>query len=60
LFKNKGAKRFKSSKVRVTVLCCAKMKGEKRDPLVIVKVKKALYFKAVESLAVDCYSKANA
>jgi hypothetical protein len=35
LFKNEGAKGFKSSKERLTVLCCANMKGEKRDLLVI-------------------------
>jgi len=39
LFKNESAKGFKSSKERVTVLCCANMKGEKRDLLVIGKSK---------------------
>ena len=39
LFKNESAKGFKSSKERVTVLCCANMKGEKRDLLVIGKRK---------------------
>jgi hypothetical protein len=34
LFKNESAKGFKSSKERVTVLCFANMKGEKRDLLV--------------------------
>jgi hypothetical protein len=37
LFKNEGAKGFKFSKERVTVLCCANMKGEKRDLLLIEK-----------------------
>jgi hypothetical protein len=39
LFKNEGAKRIKSTKVRVTVLCCANMKAEKRYLPVIVKSK---------------------
>jgi hypothetical protein len=29
MFKNEGAKGFKSSKEQVTVLCCANMTGEK-------------------------------
>jgi hypothetical protein len=37
LLKNKGAKEFKSLKERVIVLCCANMKGEKRDLLVTGK-----------------------
>jgi hypothetical protein len=39
LIKNEGAKMFKSLKVRVAVLCCANMKGEKRDLPLIVKSK---------------------
>jgi hypothetical protein len=39
LFKNESAKGFKSSKEGVTVLCCANMKGEKRDLLVTGKSK---------------------
>jgi hypothetical protein len=39
LFKNECAKRFKSSKERVAVVCCANMKGENRDFLVIGKKK---------------------
>jgi hypothetical protein len=39
LFKNESAKGFKSSKERVAVLFCANMKCEKRDLLVIGKVK---------------------
>jgi len=35
LFKSESAKGFKSSKERVTVLCCVNMKGEKRDLLAI-------------------------
>jgi hypothetical protein len=37
VFKHESAKGFKSSKERVTFLCCANMKGEKRDLLVIGK-----------------------
>jgi hypothetical protein len=44
LFKNESAKGFKSSKEQVTVLCCANMKGEKRDLLVIGKSKKSSMF----------------
>jgi hypothetical protein len=39
LFKNESANGFKSSKQRVRVLCCAKIKGEKRDLLVTGKLK---------------------
>jgi hypothetical protein len=39
LFKNKALKGFKSSKERVTVLCCANMKSEKRDLQWLEKVK---------------------
>ena len=60
LFKNGSAKGFKSSKERVTVLCCANMKGEKRDLLVIGKIKNPRCFKGVRSLSVDYYSNANA
>jgi len=61
LFKNKSAKGFKSSKERVTVLCCVNMKGEKRDLLVIGKSKNPRCFKGVRSLSVDYYySNANA
>jgi len=44
----------------VTVLCCANMKGEKRDLLVIGKSKNPPCFKGVRSLPVDYYSNANA
>jgi hypothetical protein len=37
LFKNEGAKGFKSSKERLKVLCCDNMKGEKQDLLMIGK-----------------------
>jgi hypothetical protein len=39
LFKHGSAEGFNSSKERVRVLCCANMKGEKRDLLVIGKSK---------------------
>jgi len=55
LFKNESTKGFKSSKERVTVLCCANMKGEKRDLLVIGKSKNPQCFKGVRSLPVDYY-----
>jgi hypothetical protein len=58
--KNEGAKRFKSSKERVTVLCCANMKGEKRDLLVIVNSRNPWCFKVIRSLPFDYYSNANA
>jgi hypothetical protein len=60
LFKNESAKGFKSLKEQVTVLCCANMKGEKRDLLVIGKTKYPQCFKGVRSLPVDYYSNANA
>jgi hypothetical protein len=60
LFKNEGAKRFKFSNVGVTALCCATIKGEKRDLIVIVKRKYPRYFKGVRSLPVDYYCNANA
>jgi Na+-translocating ferredoxin:NAD+ oxidoreductase RNF subunit RnfB len=56
----KVLKGFKSSKDRVTVVCCANMKGEKRDLLAIGKRKNPGCFKGVRSLPVDCYSIANA
>jgi hypothetical protein len=40
LFKNKGAKDFKSLKERMKVLCCANMTGEEGDLLVIGKTVK--------------------
>jgi hypothetical protein len=58
--KMKVLKGFKSSKERVTVLCCANIKGEKRDLLVIGKSKNPRYFKGVRSLPVDYYSNSNA
>jgi hypothetical protein len=60
LFKNESAKGFKYSKERVTVLCCANMKGEKPDLLVIGKSKSPRCFRGVGSLPVDYYSNANA
>jgi hypothetical protein len=60
LFKDEGTKGFKSSKERETVLCCANMKGEKRDLLVTGKNKNPRYFKSVRMLPVDYYSNANA
>jgi hypothetical protein len=60
LFKNESAKGFKSSKERVTVVCCANMEGEKRDFIVIEKSKTPRYFKGVRSFPVDCYSNENA
>jgi hypothetical protein len=57
LFKNEGAK---SSKERVTVRCCANMKGEKRDLQVFGKSKNPRCFKGVSSLPVDYVSNANA
>jgi hypothetical protein len=42
LFKNESAKGFKSSKERVTVLCCANVKDEIRDLLVTGKKVKVL------------------
>jgi hypothetical protein len=60
LFKNESAKGFKSSKERMTVICCANMKGEKRDLLVMGKSKNPRCFKGVRSLPVDYYSSANA
>jgi hypothetical protein len=59
MFKNESAKRFKFLKERVTVLCCANMKDEKRDLLVIAKSKNPRCFKGVRSLPVY-YSNANA
>jgi hypothetical protein len=58
--KMKFLKGFKSSKERVTLLCCANMKVEKRDLLVIGKSKYPQCFKGVNSLLVDYYSNANA
>jgi hypothetical protein len=60
LLKNEGSKRFKSSKVRVAVLCCAKMKGEKQELLVILKSKNPRTFKCVRSLPVDYYRNGHA
>jgi hypothetical protein len=37
LFENESAKGFKSSKERVSILCFANNKGEKRDLLLIGK-----------------------
>jgi hypothetical protein len=45
--KMKVLKGFKSSKERVTVLCCANIKSEKRDLLVIEKSKNPRCFKGV-------------
>jgi hypothetical protein len=56
----KVLKGFKSSKERVTVLCCSNIKVEKRDLLVIGKSKNPPCFKGVKSLPVDYYSNANA
>jgi hypothetical protein len=56
----KVLKGFKSSKERVTVLCCANMKGEKRDNLLIGKIKNPRSFKDVSILPVDYYSNAHA
>jgi len=60
LFKKGSAEGFKSLKERVTVLCCANVKGEKRDLLVIGKSKNPRCFKGVRSLPVDYYSNAKA
>jgi hypothetical protein len=60
LFKHESAKGFRSSKELVTDLCCANMKGEKRDLLVIGKSKNPRCFKGVRSLPVDYYCYANA
>jgi hypothetical protein len=60
LFKNESANAFKSSKEHVRVLCCADMKGEKWDLLVIGKSKNPRCFKGVISLPVVYYSNANA
>jgi hypothetical protein len=59
LFKNESPKGFISSKERVTVFCCANMKGEKRD-LVIGKSKNPRCFNGVRSLLVYYYSNENA
>jgi hypothetical protein len=56
----KVLKGFKSSKERVTVLCCANMKGEKRDLLVGGESKNPRCFKDVRIFLVDYYSNAHA
>jgi hypothetical protein len=48
LLKHGSAKGFKPSKERVTVLCCANMKSEKRDLLVIGKSKNPRCFKGAK------------
>ena len=53
LFKNVSAKGLKSLKERVTVLCCANMKGDKQEFLAIGKRKNPRCFKGVRTLHVD-------
>ena len=60
LFKNDSTRGFKSSKERVTVVCCANMKGEQRHLLVTGKSKNPRCFEGVRSLPVDCYANASA
>ena len=60
LFKNETAKGFKTSKERVTVLCCVNMIEEKQGLLVIGKSKNPRCFKGVKSLPVEYFSSANA
>lgn len=60
LFKNESAKGCKTSKGRLTVLCCVNMNGDKERLLVIGKSKNPRCFKGVKKFPVDYHSNSNA
>ena len=60
LFKNESAKGCKTSKERLTVLCCVSMSGKKEKLLVIGKSKNPRCFKGVKHLPVDYCANKNA
>lgn len=60
MFKKDNAKGCKTSKERITILCCANMSGDKEKLLVIGKSKNPRCFKSVKNLPVDYYSNTNA
>ncbi|XP_025417108.1 tigger transposable element-derived protein 6-like [Sipha flava] len=59
-FKNEKTRGTKTSKERLTILCCASMDGEKRKLLVIGKSKNPRCFKGVKNLPVDYTANSNA
>jgi hypothetical protein len=58
-FKNEKTRGTKTSKERLTILCCASMDGEKRKLLVIGKSKNPRCFKGVKNLPVDYTANSN-
>lgn len=60
VFKNEKTRGTKTSKERITILCCASMDGEKRKLLAIGKSKNPLCFKGVKNLPVDNIANSNA
>jgi hypothetical protein len=60
LFKNESAKGCKTSKDRLTVMCCVSMSGTKENLLVIGKSKNPRCFKGVKQLPVDYCANSNA
>jgi hypothetical protein len=60
MFKNESAKGCKTSKDRLTVLCCASMSGSKENLLVIGKSKNPRCFKGVKQLPVAYCANSNA
>ena len=60
MFKGENAKGCKTSKERLTVLCCASMSGNKENLLVIGKSKNPRCFKGVKQLPVEYCANSNA
>lgn len=60
LFKNEDAKGCKTSKERITALCCVNMSGNKKQLLVIGKTKSPRSFKGINNLPVEYYANSNA
>ncbi|KAL4107979.1 hypothetical protein QTP88_018247 [Uroleucon formosanum] len=59
-FKNEKTRGTKTSKERLTILCCASIDGEKRKLLAIGKSKNLQCFKGVKNLPVDYTANSNA
>jgi hypothetical protein len=60
MLKNESSKGCKTSKERLTVLCCANMSGSKEKLLVVGKSKNPRCFKGVKRLPVDYCANTNA
>ena len=60
LFRNENAKGCKTSKERLTVLCCVSLSGEKERLLVIGKSKNPRCFRGVSQFPVDYHANSNA